>query len=139
MAPQAHPPDSFCAMVISSEAARIECKLWLSGMRIALCALFAYPSRPRALSYSQLVEQDLSLLQIERVEAFGEPAIDRSEKVADVLPLAQIALEPRHADGRSQFKEPCVLYLRHGQGLVQTFFRLIATAHFEKEFAFEAM
>ena len=104
----------------------------------ALCSV-ANLSRPRAPSYSQLVEQDLSLLQIERVEAFGEPAIDRSEKIAGVLPLAQIALEPRHAHGRSQFKEPCVLYLRHDQGLAQTLFRLIATARFEKEFALEAM
>ena len=30
----------------------------------------------------QLTEQSLGLLQIERVEALGEPAIDRSEKIA---------------------------------------------------------
>jgi hypothetical protein len=28
----------------------------------------------------QLVKESLRLLQIERVEAFGEPAVDRSEK-----------------------------------------------------------
>ena len=30
----------------------------------------------------QLVEQRLGVFQIERVEAFGEPAVDRSEKIA---------------------------------------------------------
>ena len=37
----------------------------------------------------------LCLLQIERVEAFGEPAVDRSEKIAGLLPLALITPEPR--------------------------------------------
>jgi hypothetical protein len=39
-------------------------------------------------SDGQLVEQSLRLLQIERVEAFGEPAVDRSEKLASLIPLA---------------------------------------------------
>ena len=39
------------------------------------------------MSGMQLVEQRLSLLQIERVETFGEPAIDRSEKSAGLLSL----------------------------------------------------
>jgi hypothetical protein len=30
----------------------------------------------------QLLEQRLGLLKIERIEAFGEPAVDRSEKIA---------------------------------------------------------
>jgi len=40
----------------------------------------------------QLVQQGLGLFQIERVEAFGEPAVDRSEKLAGRIPLALIAL-----------------------------------------------
>jgi hypothetical protein len=35
----------------------------------------------------------LGLFQIERVEAFGEPAVDRSEKLARRIPLALIAEE----------------------------------------------
>ena len=42
----------------------------------------------------QLIEQRLGLLQIERVEAFGEPAIHRREKLAGLIPLALIASEP---------------------------------------------
>jgi hypothetical protein len=45
----------------------------------------------------QLIEQRLRFLQIERVEAFGKPAEDRSEKLASLIPLTLIAPEPRHA------------------------------------------
>ena len=43
------------------------------------------------LSGVQLVEQRLRLLQIERVEAFSEPAVDRSEKIAGLIRLTLIA------------------------------------------------
>jgi hypothetical protein len=39
----------------------------------------------------QLVKKRLGLLQIERVEAFGEPAIDRGEKSAGLILLALVA------------------------------------------------
>ena len=42
------------------------------------------------LSGVQLAEQDLRLLQIERVEAFSEPAVDRSEKFAGLISLALV-------------------------------------------------
>jgi hypothetical protein len=38
----------------------------------------------------QLIEQRLRLFQIERVEAFGEPAVDRSEQFASLLRLALV-------------------------------------------------
>jgi hypothetical protein len=47
------------------------------------------------LSGVQLVEQRLGLLQIARVEAFSEPAVDRSEKIAGFIPLPLITPEPR--------------------------------------------
>ena len=37
-------------------------------------------------SRRQLVEESLSLFQIERVEAFGKPAVDRSKKLASLIP-----------------------------------------------------
>jgi hypothetical protein len=40
---------------------------------------------------SRLVEQNLTLFQIERVEAFGEPAMERSEKIAGFRALALVA------------------------------------------------
>ena len=42
-------------------------------------------------SGAQLIEQLLRLLQIERVEAFGKPAKDRSGRFASLLRLALIA------------------------------------------------
>jgi hypothetical protein len=55
------------------------------------------------LSGAQFIEQRLRLLQIERIEAFGEPALDRSEKLASLFPLALIAPEPRHAHRGAEF------------------------------------
>jgi hypothetical protein len=48
----------------------------------------------------QLIEQGLRLFQIECIEAFDEPVIDRSEKIAGLIPFVLIALEPRHAHRR---------------------------------------
>ena len=50
-----------------------------------------------ALLSCQFVEQGLGLLQIERIEPFGEPAVDRREKIAGLIPFALVAPEPRHA------------------------------------------
>ena len=61
--------------------------------------------RDEPLSTSKLVEHRLSLLQIERVEAFGEPAVDRSEQFASLLRLALVAPEPRHAYCRAQLQD----------------------------------
>jgi len=58
---------------------------------------FVPPIVLRCLSRGQLVEQPLRLFQIERVEPFGEPPVDRSEKLTRLIPLALIAPEPRHS------------------------------------------
>ena len=69
-----------------------------------------YPARARSgASRCQLVEQRLGVLQIERIEAFGEPAIDRSEQFTGFIPLALIAPEPRHAHRRAQLQGLCLL------------------------------
>jgi hypothetical protein len=49
----------------------------------------------------QLLQQRLHLLQIERVEALGELAIDWSEKIAGLIPLALTASD--HTHRRAQF------------------------------------
>jgi hypothetical protein len=48
-----------------------------------------------AWSAVQLIEQCLGLLQVTRVEAFGEPTIDRSEQFPSLLRLALFAPETR--------------------------------------------
>ena len=49
------------------------------------------PFKQQMPSLSQFAEQSLGLVQVESVEALGEPAIDWSEKVAGLVPLALIA------------------------------------------------
>jgi hypothetical protein len=44
--------------------------------------------------FSQLVDQSFCLFQIGRVEPFGEPPVDRREKIAGLLPFALIAPQP---------------------------------------------
>jgi hypothetical protein len=48
-----------------------------------------------AWSSAQLMEQRLSLLQIERIEALYEPALDRSEEIEGLIALAMISPESR--------------------------------------------
>jgi hypothetical protein len=52
---------------------------------------FSDSSCLRQLSCGQLVEQSLSLFQIERVETFGEPAVDRSARVGAIVFRATIS------------------------------------------------
>ena len=67
----------------------------------------------------QFVEQSLGLLQIERIEPFGEPAVDRCEKLAGVIPLALIAPEARHAHCRAEFPGLCLPLTGDGEPLLE--------------------
>ena len=51
----------------------------------------------------QVIEQRFRFLQIEPVEAFDEPAIDRSEEFPGFIPLTLIVPQPRHAHRCAQF------------------------------------
>jgi hypothetical protein len=57
----------------------------------------------RWASSRQFVEQRLRFLQVERVEPFCEPPVDRSEQFAGLLRLPLIAPEPRHAHRGAEF------------------------------------
>src|SRR5262249_18869091 len=76
----------------------------------------ALPSQPCAPSCRQRVEEGLGFLHIELAEALGEPAIDRSEKIARLLRLASIAPEPRHAQRCAQFPKLRFLLLGDAKG-----------------------
>jgi hypothetical protein len=60
------------------------------------------------LSGGHLIEQRLGLFQIERVEALGEPAIDRSEKIVGLVPLPLIAPQSSKARRRAQLPRFCL-------------------------------
>ena len=57
------------------------------------------------MSGVQLIEQRAGLLQIERVETFGEPAVDRSEKITRLIPLALLAPEAGEAGGSAKLEQ----------------------------------
>ena len=67
-------------------------------------------------SSCQLVEQRLCLFQIGCVEAFGEPAIDRLEKIAGFGGATLVAAEPRETRSGAQFPKLSFLLLGEGQG-----------------------
>src|SRR6516225_3329464 len=47
----------------------------------------------------QFSQKRLSLLQVGHIESFGEPAVDRREKVSGLIPFPLLAPKPRHARG----------------------------------------
>src|SRR6185312_11604288 len=55
----------------------------------------------------QFIEQRLGLLQARRIKSFGEPAVDRSEKITGLAALVLFAPEARQADRCPEFKELC--------------------------------
>jgi hypothetical protein len=61
---------------------------------------------------TQPLEQGLRLLQVRRVEPFGEPAIDRREEFAGFGALASVAPEEGEAAGRAEFPQFRALRLR---------------------------
>src|SRR5208282_4454512 len=81
-------------------------------------------ARNGTTSLRQFVEQSLGLLQVERVEAFLEPAMDWSEKLARLRPPAPIAPESRHAHRRTEFPRLRPLLPRDRKRPVEIGFRL---------------
>ena len=66
---------------------------------------------------SQVVEQRLRVLQIARVEAFGEPGVERGEEGAGFIALALALPEPRQAGGGAQLERLGLLPPGYLQGL----------------------
>src|SRR6266566_2909456 len=87
---------------------------WLSGADVVRLA-----TRLR-----QLIEQHLRFFEIRRVEAFGEPAVDRREKVAGFGAPALLAPQPREARRDAQFQRFRPLLLRYPYRLRKTRFAL---------------
>src|SRR6516164_6236739 len=89
----------------------------------------------------QLLEQRLGLLQIARIKPFGEPAIDRREKVASCISLTLIAPQPRQAHRGTQLKGPGLLLLRDGDCSKECFlgWRRARRIALEQNFAAQAM
>src|SRR5262249_23574908 len=92
-----------CCMASMSQVRRPD-----RGDQVRLRTIGTIPG-PSDSSRRQLLQQRLRLLQIERIEALGKPAVDRSEQFASLLRLPPITPEPRHAHRCAQFQRLCLL------------------------------
>ena len=66
---------------------------------------------------AQLIQQRLRVLQVRRIETFGEPIVDRTEQITGFRALALVAPEPGEAGRCPQLEELCALPLGNGDGL----------------------
>jgi hypothetical protein len=76
-----------------------------------------------SLAAASVLQQRLRLLQIARVEAFGEPAVDGSKKFARLLHPALVAPEAREAHCGAQFPRFCLLLTGDGQSALEILIR----------------
>src|SRR6516164_7399231 len=67
-------------------------------------------------SRRQLVEQGLRLLEVRRVKALGEPAVDRPEEVRRSDAVAASSPQPGEVGGGTQFERARSLRTCHVQG-----------------------
>jgi hypothetical protein len=70
------------------------------------------------LGTGDLIKQCFCLLQNRRIEAFGEPDIDRRQQVAGLATLTLIDPKASEADGGTQFKGFCTLPLGDSERLM---------------------
>src|SRR4029077_1549204 len=73
----------------------------------------------------EVVEQRLRVLQVARVEAFGEPGVDRGEEGAGLVALALTLPEPRQAGRGAQLEHLGLLPPGDLQGLIEERLRLV--------------
>src|SRR5262249_60091117 len=71
----------------------------------------------------QLIEQSLCLLQVQGIEPFGEPVVDRCKKIASLVPLALFAPQPRQAHRRPQFPGLGLLSSRYSKRALEIVLR----------------
>ena len=106
-----------CVSVWAATRGGVPLRHWLgNGGRGGWCR--------RVLS-SQLFEQRLGLLEVGRVKALGEPAVDLGQQVVRLLPFPLLLPQPRQAHRRPQFQRFRLLAAGNGQGLLEVGFRLV--------------
>src|SRR4051794_10185435 len=87
----------------------------------------------------KLDQQRLRLFEVGGTEAFGEPAVDRREKIAGLGVAALVAAEPGKACCGAQLHTLCTLSLRHIQGQQKALFCLRLPSLEDQEITFETM
>jgi len=89
----------------------------------------------------QLIEQGFGLFQIERVEAFSKPAVDRSKQFASLLRFPLITPEPRHTHCGALFPGLRLLLTRECERTSEILFRFrrIRLWRLQRDFPARAM
>ena len=90
----------------------------LAGTRRLTHPRFPNPSFPVS---HQFVEQRLRLFQVCSVEAFGEPAINRSEEIAGFAMLALFGQQVGQCRRTAKFQSPRSLLVRNAHPIGQVF------------------
>ena len=90
---------------------------------------------------TKLAEQGPGVSEVGGVKTFGEPIVDRGEKIVCCLAFSLIAQEPRQARGCAQFPRLCLLCSRKGQGMLETVFRFrhVPLRRLERDLTSDAM
>jgi hypothetical protein len=68
----------------------------------------------------QVLQQRLRLLEIGRVKALGEPAVDRCQQIVCCLPFSLLLPQPTQTRGSTQLPRLGLLATGNGQGLLET-------------------
>src|SRR5262249_21695323 len=87
----------------------------------------------------QLIEQRFGVLQDGRVEAFGEPVVDRREEITGFGALPLVAPEAGKAHRSPQLPEFRTLPTRNGDGLAKTCFSRHRIANSDEKIPSKAM
>ena len=85
---------------------------------------------------SQFVDQRLCLFQIDGIEAFGEPAVDRREEIAGFGPPALLAPEQGKARASAQFPELGPLLRGDAEGFAIQFLGSLGMSLPQQQLAF---
>ena len=67
----------------------------------------------------QLVEQCLGILQVRGVEAFGEPVVDRGEKIVGLVSLAVVCPQAGEAGRGAELQRSRLFVASYVQGLLE--------------------
>jgi hypothetical protein len=89
----------------------------------------------------QLIEQRLRFFQIERVEPFREPPVNRRHQFARLLHLALVAPEAREAHCGAEFPGLGLLLAGDGEGTseIRLCLRCITLGRHQRDFAGDAI
>jgi hypothetical protein len=72
--------------------------------------------QPEITSSRQFFEQSLCLFEVRRIETFGEPAVNRCQKIAGSDAMTLVTKQSGEAQGGAQLPKLSSLLLRNAQG-----------------------